>query len=206
MALDQLVHRRRRRQPHRPRGSDHRRILQHQLAKLEIGALARQRHQLAPCITVFRLGKPRYQRSPDQGRIIGGGQGRPLPRAGRIDHRRIEGDRQLDLGLDEGGIALRNDADQQNRQKAQGDDDRGDSIETEALFDGITSLKPGVGPFRRSPKPAPDPPSQSYFSRYFRTTFRATTFKARVTGTAPDRAQRPTRSSGCRIPDRRPTG
>ena len=151
MALDQLIDRRRGRQPDLARRADDRRILEHQFAQFEIGPLADQDEYLTPGGAIGSLGKAGKQGAADQRRIVGRRQGGVFPFAIRVDDRRVEGDGQLDLGLHEGRVALRDDAEKKDGQKAESDDDRRDPVGAEALFDRIAPRQAGVRPFRQSP-------------------------------------------------------
>ena len=66
----------------------------------------------------------------DQLRVVGLRDGRGLAGALRVDHRGIEGDVELDVGLAERRPALRDDREQQQRQQPQG---QGDGADAQAL-------------------------------------------------------------------------
>jgi hypothetical protein len=84
----------------------------------------------------------------------------------------LEGDRQPDLGLEEGGVALGDDAPEQQHQEGKADGDGDDAVHLEAAFGGVALLDPDVatgGGLARRAGAVDGRVGHSYCSRYLRT-------------------------------------
>ncbi len=92
--------------------------------------------QQPPLLAALDLGELLLKRRADQGLVVGARQRVPLQLRG------IEGDVEQDAGLPEGGVAVADDADEEQRQGGDAQNDGGKAVEAEAPLGPVAPGEP----------------------------------------------------------------